>query len=161
MSHLYFLVTSNAVNKAALSALLLGGWPHRQAGTRCHGRNQLFSADQDRPQGSARCASGPLWKFCLLKEAGDQRRCLRGGALAPDGARRVGLTRGRRHRPCRRGYGRASNTRLNGVSATRRKRVKPAAPTTSPILASPACAPSARPTSCDSEAGVHSSVENP
>ncbi len=57
-------------------------------------------------------------------------------------------------------HGRASNTRLNGVSAARRKRVKPPAATTSPIRASPACAPSASPTSCDSDAGVHRNVEN-
>jgi DNA-binding CsgD family transcriptional regulator len=40
---------------------------------------------------------------------------------------------------------------LNGVSATRRKWVKPPALTTSAILASPAWAPSASPTSWDSE----------
>jgi len=56
-------------------------------------------------------------------------------------------------------YGRASNTALKGVAATRRNCVKPAAVTTSRILASPAWAPSARPTSCDSEHGVHKSVE--
>src|SRR6476660_9691362 len=44
---------------------------------------------------------------------------------------------------------RASNTRLNGVCAARRKRVKPPAMTTSRIFASPACAPSASPTSWD------------
>src|SRR5581483_2636687 len=70
--------------------------------------------------------------------------------------RNSSVRRSREPRVC---YGRASNTRLNGVSATRRKRVKPAASTTSLILASPACAPSASPTSCESEAGVHSSVE--
>ena len=53
------------------------------------------------------------------------------------------------------------STRLNGVSATRRKRVNPASATTSRIRAGPAWAPSASPTSCDSDAGVHSSVENP
>ncbi len=37
---------------------------------------------------------------------------------------------------------------------------EPAGRTTSRIRASPACAPSASPTSCESEAGVHSSVEN-
>ena len=58
-------------------------------------------------------------------------------------------------------YGRASYTRLNGVSAARRKRVKPPAWTTSRIRASPACAPSASPTSWDSDAGVHSRVEKP
>src|ERR1700729_531517 len=57
--------------------------------------------------------------------------------------------------------GRASNTRLNGVSAARRKRVNPPVAVTSRILASPACAPRARPTSWESEAGVHSRVENP
>ena len=60
-----------------------------------------------------------------------------------------------------RAHGRASRTRLNGVSAARRKRVNPAAVTSSRKRASPACAPSASPTSWDSEAGVHSSVENP
>ena len=63
--------------------------------------------------------------------------------------------------PGRQGYGRASYTMLNGVWATRRKLVKPPALMTSPIVASPACAPSASPSSCDSDAGVHSSVENP
>src|SRR3954454_4350913 len=58
-------------------------------------------------------------------------------------------------------HGLASNTRLNGVSAARRKRVNPPAAITSPILASPACAPSASPTSCDSDAGVHRNVEKP
>ena len=58
-------------------------------------------------------------------------------------------------------YGRASYTRLNGVSAARRKRVKPPVWTTSRIRASPACAPSASPTSWDNDAGVHSRVENP
>ena len=57
------------------------------------------------------------------------------------------------------GYGRASNTMLKGVSLTRRNRPNPALVTTSRIRASPACAPSASPTSWDSEAGVHSSVE--
>src|SRR5439155_1717897 len=57
------------------------------------------------------------------------------------------------------GYGRASSTRLKGVSVARRKRVKPPAVTTSRSLASPACAPSARPTSCASEAGVQIMVE--
>src|ERR1700683_1128313 len=74
--------------------------------------------------------------------------------LPPSGTRRISVIRGCRTGACRRGHGRASNTRLNGVSAARRKRVKPAAVTTSRILASPAWAPSASPTSCDSEAGV-------
>ena len=58
-------------------------------------------------------------------------------------------------------HGRASNTRLKGVSAARRKRLKPPAATTSPIRASPAWAPRASPTSCDSDAGVQRNVEKP
>ena len=57
--------------------------------------------------------------------------------------------------------GRTSKTRLKGVWAARRKRLKPASATTSAILAGPAWAPRARPTSWESEAGVHSRVENP
>src|SRR5262249_43835846 len=57
------------------------------------------------------------------------------------------------------GYGRASSTRLKGVSVARRKRVKPADGTISRRRASPACAPSARPTSCASDAGVQTSVD--
>jgi hypothetical protein len=54
---------------------------------------------------------------------------------------------------------RASNTRLNGVSAARRNRVKPALVATCLSRASPACAPRAAPTSCASEFGVHSIVD--
>ena len=91
----------------------------------------------------------------------------RHGALRPHGARprdRHGAAApgGPAAAPrCRRAQGRASNTRLNGVSVARRKRLNPPSATTSPILASPACAPSASPTSCDSDAGVHRNVENP
>ena len=46
-----------------------------------------------------------------------------------------------------------SNTRLNGVSATLRNRVKPPAAVTSRMRAGPACVPSARPTSCESDDG--------
>jgi len=62
---------------------------------------------------------------------------------------------------CRVGYGLASYTTLISVSLARRKRVRPAWVTTSRILASPAWPPSASPTSCDSDAGVHSRVEKP
>jgi len=65
------------------------------------------------------------------------------------------------HAVDRMGHGRASNTRLNGVSAAWRKLLKPPAETTSPIRAGPAWAPSASPTSCDSDAGVHRKVDNP
>ena len=57
------------------------------------------------------------------------------------------------------GYGRASSTMLKGVSVARRKRRKPPAVTTSRSRASPACAPSASPTSCASDAGVQMSVD--
>jgi len=43
---------------------------------------------------------------------------------------------------------------LNGVSAARRKRPKPPSLATSRSRFSPACAPRARPTSCDSDQGV-------
>jgi hypothetical protein len=50
---------------------------------------------------------------------------------------------------------------LSGVCAAIRNRVNPAAVTTSRILAGPAWAPSASPTSWDSDPGVLSRVENP
>ena len=56
--------------------------------------------------------------------------------------------------------GRASYTTLNGVSAARRKRVKPAAVTTSRMRFSPDCAPRQSATSCEREQGVHNNVEN-
>ena len=55
----------------------------------------------------------------------------------------------------------ASRTRLNGVSVARRTRVNPASRSTSARRGSPACAPSPRPTSCASDAGVHTTVEKP
>ena len=56
-------------------------------------------------------------------------------------------------------YARASSTMLKGVSAARRTRENPAAFNIFDIRPSPACAPSANPTSCESEAGVHNIVE--
>src|SRR6266404_2777700 len=58
-------------------------------------------------------------------------------------------------------HGRASKIKLNGVCVARRKWEKPPAVTTSRRRFSPACAPSARPTSWDSEAGVQISAEAP
>ena len=55
-------------------------------------------------------------------------------------------------------YGRASNTRLNGVSVARRKRLKPPS-RTGPMRASPVCAPRHAPTSCAHEAGVQMNVD--
>ena len=49
--------------------------------------------------------------------------------------------------PAARGYARASRIMLNGVAAALRNCEKPPLRTTSPIRFSPACAPSARPTS--------------
>ena len=56
-------------------------------------------------------------------------------------------------------YGRASKTMLNGVSVARRTLRKPPAMTASRSFASPACAPNAAPTSCDSDVGTQTSVE--
>lgn len=58
-------------------------------------------------------------------------------------------------------YNLASNIRLNGVSVALRKRLKPPAAITSLSRFSPACAPKASPTSCDSEAGVQRRVDAP
>jgi hypothetical protein len=58
-------------------------------------------------------------------------------------------------------YGRASKIKLKGVCVARRNRVNPPLVTTSRSRFSPACAPSANPTSCESDAGVQSSVEAP
>lgn len=55
----------------------------------------------------------------------------------------------------------ASNTRWNGVCATVRQSAKPAPTTISCTFAGPAWVPIAAPTSWESEAGVHSSVEKP
>jgi len=124
-------------------------------------RPRASCTDPLRPVRAARSAGadGPFWPRSACGTVPTPFGVACAGVLVPGGARRVGLTRGRRHWP-RRFQGRASYTRLKGVSAARRKRVKPAAVTTSLILASPAWAPSASPTSWDSEAGVHSSVEN-
>ena len=56
-------------------------------------------------------------------------------------------------------YGRASRIMLKGVSAARRTLRKPPAVMTSRNFASPACAPSAAPTSCESEVGTQPIVE--
>jgi len=56
---------------------------------------------------------------------------------------------------------RASRTRLSGVSAARRTWRKPASCSTSRSRASPAWVPSAARPGCDSDPGVHTSVENP
>src|SRR2546429_690197 len=56
-------------------------------------------------------------------------------------------------------YGRASRIMLNGVSAARLTLWNPPAVITSRRRASPACAPSAARTSCDSEVGTHPIVE--
>ena len=61
----------------------------------------------------------------------------------------------------RAGYGLASRMRLNGVSVARRTRVNPPCLSTSVSCASPAWAPSARPTSWASDAGVQITVEAP
>lgn len=57
------------------------------------------------------------------------------------------------------GYGRASSTMLNGVSAARRTVGNPLSWRISARRLSPAWAPSAVPTSCPSEQGTHTLVE--
>ena len=57
------------------------------------------------------------------------------------------------------GQGRASSTRLKGVSVARRTRENPAAVSTSRSRVSPACAPSARPTCWARDPGVQSIVD--
>ena len=56
-------------------------------------------------------------------------------------------------------YGRASRIMLKGVSAARRTLEKPPFWMTSRSFVSPACAPRAAPTSCDSEVGTQIMVE--
>ena len=58
-------------------------------------------------------------------------------------------------------HGLTSSTWLKGVSATLAKRVNPPVVTTSRMRRGPAWVPMASPTSWESDAGVHSSVENP
>jgi hypothetical protein len=58
-----------------------------------------------------------------------------------------------------RDYGRASRIMLNAVSVARLTWRKPPAVMTSRNLVSPACAPSAAPTSCDSDVGTQPMVE--
>ena len=83
------------------------------------------------------------------------------GAPGGPGRHLVAPAAGERRRWAGARYGLASYTRLNGVWLARRKRVRPPRVTTSRTRAWPACAPSASPTSCDSDAGVHSRVEKP
>ncbi len=56
-------------------------------------------------------------------------------------------------------YFRASRIRLNGVCVARRNRPNPASSNTARNRASPACAPSPNPTSCDNEFGVQINVD--
>ena len=55
--------------------------------------------------------------------------------------------------------GRASSTRLNGVSVARRKRPNPASAAIAPSRCWPACAPRPSATGWSSDDGVHTSVE--
>jgi hypothetical protein len=99
----------------------------------CVGSDRCFALPSDVETGRARCTA--------------------------DGRCRIGLSVSRGGRESFDVYGRASRMRLKGVAVARRKRVNPPASTTSRKRASPACAPSPRPTSWLSEAGVHSIVE--
>jgi hypothetical protein len=75
--------------------------------------------------------------------------------------RRPRRRRRNRRRPRRAAAHQSRSTRIRftGVSAARRNRVNPASSATARSRFSPACAPSASPTSCDFDAGVQISVD--
>ena len=83
---------------------------------------------------------------CRLQAAVTGRPPRTGHGLAGQHDRAVGRLENR-DPDQRAGHSRAAKTRLNGVPATRRKRVNPALATMSAIAGSPACAPSANPPS--------------
>ena len=157
--------SASAANSA--SAYAPGSWGDRTGRCRDHRMSPRGSGARGRESASSSSASARStrrkqedgWRAAAvhLVEGAD--------AVALDvpvevGVARPGLFRARLpNRQFTQIQGRASYTMLNGVSAARRKRVKPPALTTSRIRASPACAPSASPTSCDSDAGVQRNVE--
>ena len=104
---------------------------------------------------AARCGSTGL--RAGQRAPASDRPALRRGPLRPTGAHapRQGL----RSADWVRDQARTSRIMLAGVWATRRTRVKPASVSTSRRRFSPAWAPSARPTSWLSEAGVQRSVD--
>src|SRR5207248_8827853 len=79
--------------------------------------------------------------------------------FTPMGALRQPPIRGSKAAEMR--YGRASRIMLNGVSVARLMLRNPPAPITSRSFASPACAPSAAPISCDIDVGTHTIVDAP
>src|SRR5207245_2692286 len=102
-----------------------------------------------RPVGVTHVLEGPV--AGRIRPAACRAGGGRGGGRPGAGPRSRGL------RPRR--QGRSSSTRLNGVAVARRNRVKPACVTTSRSRFSPACAPSASPTSWASDAGVQIIVD--
>ena len=129
----------------------------RRAGARL-GRRALHG----RPGGAPRRADRPRPRVAD-RRAGERARAGRGGALRPP-PRPARRERRRRRRPARalprRPYGsRASSTRLSGVSAARRTAPKPPARSTSARRASPAWVPSPARPGCESDPGVHTSVD--
>jgi hypothetical protein len=105
-------------------------------------------------------------RACRSTKARTDGRRMDGGRRHPDVVERrerwneVPLVRRGIHHSNTENQGRASYTRLNGVSATLRKVLKPAARTTAPILSSPAWLPSASRAPSETACGTHRNVEN-
>ena len=126
---------------------------HRRAGARL-GRRALHG----RAGGAPRRADRPRPRVAD-RRAGERARAGRGGVVRPP-PRPARRERRRRRRPARALYGsRASSTRLSGVSAARRTAPKPPARSTSARRASPAWVPSPARPGCESDPGVHTSVD--
>ena len=126
-------------------------WP-RPRGGRTSGRSDRRSRGRD--LGRSRTRGDPVRRTRAARPRRDlarprrSRRRYTGGCAARGGSRNGGSARFRRAGPpracaARVRYGRASSTRLNGVSAARRTEEKPAFSSTPPSAAAPACAPSA------------------
>ena len=106
---------------------------------------------RSRPTARVLRADPALCRRCAARTARPQGRACadseRGGRLSG----RLNSVRDR--------HGRASRIMLNGVSVARLTLRNPPAVMTSRSRASPACAPSAAPTSCDNEVGTHTIVD--
>ena len=121
-----------------------------------------------RPDGTTVCGPGDVTlNSCAFDTTGTHQVIIRDrsgagtghwGATSSRSDRRARRTSRRARSP----YGsRASSTRLSGVSAARRTAPNPPACSTSRSRASPAWVPSPARPGCDSEPGVHTSVEYP
>ena len=105
---------------------------------------------------SSRAAQPPIWPVAPVRRISLEATV---SGYPGRGHERVGRSARTAPRPRAR-QGRASSTRLKGVSAARRTRSKPPASRTARSRRSPAWAPRQAPTSCARDAGVQISVEN-